>query len=461
MVHRSCFEALEYSPSNECPWSEWGALLEFLALSKGGVPARYRDAYGATYGPGYTELTGKSAARELYIYQDNTYIQQHVYPGLSTTQHASVADALASASSLWTLALTNVTARRGHGNPLSDQSNSMHTIKSDYLQPYASSFCAPDTLEGIHDERPLLFPTLLGANDASQSDTNMTFYGFKGLESVPAITKPEISRPEIFETPGSTSEYRLRWIDFSEDQFKGSSIGAIMFLPKADGNQSQPILACNLAAGWGESLVKVQASYDDSSDFVSSTVESAGLQFVVDSSRLDNAPAGQVITSNFFEYPYFPQVPINITQGWADHLSPRIIKSNSTIINRLMQEQVFPGDPKSYAHFVLSGLVVNGLARIGFTSSLQGDLRTVTKSSTDVELDGNYWLSGKGDVFTVNSSQANNWVKLYMESTLQGYSYNVINTAPRVAIAILTLYCVVALCHMFYAGISGGLSSDF
>ena len=120
-----------------------------------------------------------------------------------------------------------------------------------------------------------------------------------------------------------------------------------------------------------------------------------------------------------------------------------------------MQEQMWPGDPKSYAHFVLSGLVANGLARTGFSSILQGDVKTVPGPSGDTQLDGNFWLSGKGDAFIVNATEAQNWTKLRMESTLQGHSYNVIGTPPKVAIAILMVYCVVAFCHIIYAGTSG------
>ena len=182
----------------------------------------------------------------------------NVYPFLSTTQQAAVADGLVSAANLWALSLTNVTARKGHGNALSDQSNSAHTIKEDYFQPYVSSFCSPDTIEGLDDDRPLVLPTLLGANMGSQSDTTIEYQGFKGLTSVPAMTKSGTPRSKFLDTTGDLSRYRLTWVELFEDNFNGSSIGAIIHLPNPTNTSSHPILSCNLAAGWGASTASVQ-----------------------------------------------------------------------------------------------------------------------------------------------------------------------------------------------------------
>lgn len=160
-VPSSCHQALAGIGSNQCLWSEWTSILEFLSLGKGAIPGPYTDRYGFTRVPGYVGISGKSAVRRLYLGELDDFILQNVYPAVSTTQQAAVADALLSAANLWFLSLTNVTARRGHGNPLSDQSNSAHTIKDGYFQPYVSSFCVPDTIEGLDDDRSLVLPTLL------------------------------------------------------------------------------------------------------------------------------------------------------------------------------------------------------------------------------------------------------------------------------------------------------------
>ena len=423
------------------------------------MPEFYRNLYGVTGSLGYVELSGKSVTRQFYVQEDEEYYSQNVYPVIGTTQQAAVADALGSATSLWLLALTNVTARSGHGNPLSDQSDSTHRIESDYYQPYVSSFCVPDTLEGESDSRPLVFPTLLDANTKSQSDTTIQFYGRQGLESVPGITKSGMLRSSIYDKSKIPSMYHLKWIDLNEDRFRGSSTGAVMFLPRTPGNQSQPVLMCNLAAGWGSSAISIQQSLSVLSGSTSSTVTWDMSEDPDASIQITMEPTYKAAYPNIgFSYPQFPQVPINISESWANLLSPRFNSTNDTIINRLMQVQVFPGEPRAQAHFVLSAMVANGLARIGFSSELQGQLRTISGVNGSVQLDGNYWLAGKGDSFIVNVSQAKNWTKLRLESTLEGHAYNTIGTPPRIAIAVLTTYCIVVLCHVFYAGISGMLS---
>ena len=453
----TCALALEQHVSNECPWSEWTSILEYLAISKDTVPEAYADLYGIVYSPGHVELSGKSVTRELYIAEDQDYAPQNVWPAQSTTQQAAVADAFGSATYLWLLALTNVTAQRGHGNPLSDQSDSFHQIKSEYYQPYVSSACIFDTLEGENDSRSLVFPTLLGANDESQSDTSIEFNGLQGLESMPAITKPGSHRSSIYDKSMVPSMYHLRWIELNEDRFRGSSIGAVMFLPSTNGDQTQTVLMCNLAAGWGTSSVSLQQSLSTSSGSVSSTINWVMPKNDNVSVQTVNVPVKQDERDLAFRYPQFPQIPINISESWANLLTPRFNSSNDTIINRLMQEQVFSGDPTSYAHFVLSAMVSNGLARIGFSSELQGQVKTTSGVDGSVQLDGNYWLAGKGDSFIVNASQAKNWTKLQLESTLEGHAYNTIGTPPRLAIAVLIAYCIVVLCHVLYAGISGML----
>ncbi|KAA6415999.1 MAG: hypothetical protein FRX48_00718 [Lasallia pustulata] len=111
---------------------------------------------------------------------------------------------------------------------------------------------------------------------------------------------------------------------------------------------------------------------------------------------------------------------------------------------------------------MLVGLVTNGLARVGFKNRLQGSLKTFRNSKTnDTVLDGNCWISGKGDFFIVDPIESKDWVKLPVESGLQGYAYNTTGTAPKVAIAFLLTYCLFALSHILYAGFSGISSTSW
>lgn len=457
MVPDGCHYDSERSDRSECPWSEWTSIRGFFALTKETIPYPYGQLFNDHQFPGYADLSGKSAIRQLYVEQETVFAPHNEYPGIRTTQHAAIADALVSASSLWYLALTNVTARRGHGNPLSDQADSTHSIRSNYSQPYVASFCTSDTFQGQQDHRPITFPALLDANNISQSDT--TLYSGAGPKVVPAITKPGSSKSSILNVSKPTPDHHIWWIELPETQFEGSSIGAIISLPTYDQNQSRQFMTCNIAAGWGDSVVSVPAVNSASTGIVSSILGDGNPNDAYRPPIRVNPNPGplQYRAGLGYGYPGFPQSSINLTQSWCESLNPILTICNSTVFHQLMQvqEAIMPGNPYSLASRLLSSMIANGLARLSFPSTLQGDLRTFLGPSNSVEIDGNYWLSGKGDVFTVNDSEAKNWTKLYMESRLQGHAYNTIGTSPKVAIAILTAYCVFAICHVFYAGYSG------
>ena len=102
-------------------------------------------------------------------------------------------------------------------------------------------------------------------------------------------------------------------------------------------------------------------------------------------------------------------------------------------------------------------LLANGLSNIGATGTLQGEVKTVVEPGAGGyrKIDGDYWFSGKGDMFTVDPEESMNWVKLRMDSTINGYAYNIRGVSSKVAISFLLAYCVLTLTHILYAAISG------
>ena len=97
-------------------------------------------------------------------------------------------------------------------------------------------------------------------------------------------------------------------------------------------------------------------------------------------------------------------------------------------------------------------IVTNELTRIGYESTLQGSPKSIPGTPF---IDDNYWLSGKGNVFTVDPVESKDWVKLHVNSTLQGYAYNTQTIPPRLTIGVITLYCTITLAHIIYSGITG------
>ena len=467
-VPENCSFAPEGLLSNGFPSSDWEKLQQYLGLSSKYLPGSYQETYKFTMNPAEMELYGKSSQRQLVTAQDTDY-DPRLTPMIATTQQVAISDALATTGALWFMSLYNITARSGHGLPLYDQSDAIHTLSGQSYQPFSGAICAADIIRDDTDTRPVAFPLLYQTNDPSTTNANITL---PDNFSVPAILYPGISREDLVSTAGSLSQYRLRWAELPQDLFNGSSIGAVISLPQSSSTSSsqaslpQKIILCNLAAGWGSTIPQIHTF----GGAISSTTSEITSEITSDDAASN--PGGEMVetptfsTENvnqeiFWKYQKYPQRPINVTPDWAHYLNPTVQSANRSVFDLVMQQPfIFQGLEQStstanYVSLALTARMANGLARVGFESTLQGSPRSIISHDGTSWIDGSYWLSGKGNVFTVDPVESKDWVKLHVNSTLQGYAYNTENTSSRVAIAILTMYCVVAIAHLLYSGISG------
>ena len=179
-----------------------------------------------------------------------------------------------------------------------------------------------------------------------------------------------------------------------------------------------------------------------------------------DYSGVTQAESKAVASAINYDLPYFPEKPIIVTEAWADYLNPFVPALNTTVIDTLVSTckpaaELSSLDRITVAKWALAGLLANGLASIGATSTLQGNIKTVMSPDGTTEWDGDYWFSGKGDMFIVDPEESKDWVKLRVDSTIDGYAYNIRGAAPKIAISFLLAYCIIALGHVLYAGISG------
>ena len=444
-----------------CPSVGWQAIIGNSAIASQTIPEPYKDYFRRSQGPEVNYVTGRSSVRQLVFEQADDYVGLGVRPILATAQHAALSDAITMTGALWSLSLANITASAGHGAPLSDQSDAIHTIVSDYSQPYSSVVCVPDTIDDTHAEARLAFPLLPNANSQKLINGNMSFEVCSQQRTVPTIAHPTILRRDIFTCPGPLDSFRTRWIELHSNVFQGSSIGAVIYFPRPQSDKTQKVLLCNVSAGWGLSKLSMKTL-------------NSGVSAVSSKRRLPDAlnnkgkgPSMQVTNTPTYEYendigsspptyelPFFPKQPINISESWTRFLDPSLEGLNTSLIDVVMRTQIFSCAPYATAEVALAGLVVNGLSQTSATSRLQGHVRTVGPNG-DGGLDGNYWVSGKGNAFIVDPEQSVNWTKFYVESTLEGHAYNTLTTPPKIAIAVLSVYCIIALAHVFYAGITG------
>ena len=415
---------------------------------------------GFAYNPAWVELTGQSSQRRLSIVAD--YDEVSDIPGqvVATTQQSVVADTLAETGNLWTYLVSNVSTS-GHGSVLQRQ-DAVHAISSGYYQPYTSALCATDIVHGPHDESAVAFPAPPGVQAdlmLGQSEYNDSILG------VPSFLYAGLTRDQILSTPGSIEESRLKWVELPQDPFNGSAIGAVILLPRSDSNSTQELIVCTLGAGWGSSFLNT-STFDGDMTFLTSLVDPSAKS----SDEWDESPDSDNLESQAemfavdkvveYDLPFFPQKPVTVTEDWAHYLNPFVPALNATVIDILMSTsspaaQMSDLDQISVAEWALAGLLATGLASIGATAKLQGDIKTIVKSDGSSEWDGDYWFSGKGDVFIVDPEESKDWVKFRVYSTIDGYAYSVRGAPPKVAIAFLLAYCIIALSHVVYAGISG------
>ncbi|CAD6577447.1 MAG: hypothetical protein ASARMPRED_008282 [Alectoria sarmentosa] len=419
-----------------CPFHGWEAIQDYIYTGYNVLDPEYLASFGVLNPPNWVDVTGHGSQRRLLIGAD--YGQPEGYdpiPIMATTQQSVVADTLTETGDLWVNAVSNITTS-GHGSVL-QREDTVHTISSGYLQPYTMASCANDVIRGPQDDTAVAFPLppavepSLMLNQAKYNDSILDIYSF-----------------------------------VYPDPFNGSAIGAVILLPRSTTNLTQEILLCTLGAGWGSTLINT-SSYAGGVTFTTSLVDLSAIPnqtpFNESSPNFNElsqaeSAAGDSVCNYYL--PYFPEKPVIVTEAWANYMNPFIPALNTTVIDALMStnqpvEELLSQNQIVVAKWALAGLLANGLASIGATGTLQGNIKTVMKPDGSSELDGNYWFSGKGNVFTVDPEESKDWVKLRVDSTINGYAYNIRGASPKVAISFLLVYCIIALSHVLYAGISG------
>ena len=250
-IPKDCLITDPNGQDQTCSSSQWPKIKDYLSLVKQIIPLSYKNEFLVAQGPIQIDLTDRASIRNLILVEDETFLSSGPRPLLATTQHVAISNALTNTGSLWALALTNVTAQKGHGSPLSDQSDAIHSISHDYQQPYNSVVCIPDSARSIDDPTPIGVPYLPNANSVTFTDGNSTYDDCFSRTQVTARTKkyPLMTRGQMFNSSKPSSHFGLQWLALDRDLLEGSSLGAIVMLPKTTANDTQNVLICKLSAG--------------------------------------------------------------------------------------------------------------------------------------------------------------------------------------------------------------------
>ena len=456
--------AISNAETIACPSHGWEVVQDYVYTTMNALDAEYFALVDVGGAPEWLEVAGRSSHRSLKIAAE--YVEPEGFdPNLAsaTTQQTAVAEALTETAQLWTDAVSNISTR-GHGAVLNRQ-DTAHAIYDAYYQPYAMVSCGLDYIRGPHDDSAVAFPVPPGIQTnpiVNPADYNDSILGIN------AFVYPNITKDQLLSTPGPPEDVRLKWVELPQNPFNGSAIGAVILLPRPIANLTQEIILCDVGAGWGSSNINISSSDGGMTSTTSVIDPSAIVPVKLDDSHnttlleaslvseAENLASDSVLS---YSRPLFPEKLIIVTEAWATYLNPVIPSLNTTVIDALMStspddRQLTTLEKVLAARWVLAGLLVNGLASIGATSRLQGDIKTIA-GSDPIQLDGDYWFAGKGDMFIVDPKESKDWVKLRVDSTIEGYAYNIRGTSPKVAITFLLIYCVIALSHVLYAGISG------
>ena len=191
----------------------------------------------------------------------------------------------------------------------------------------------------------------------------------------------------------------------------------------------------------------------------------AGLPFGALFSGLQVSQASYLWSIEFWGTAYSEQLPFRRRLGIISVISIAILLATtigpSSAILLIPRLDYWPaGSTDIWLNATFQDLTAGPISTkfrfFGSTSHLQGTVKQVTEPDQSIGLDGNYWFAGKGNnVFQVDSVESKDWVKFRVSSAVIGYAYNTHGPTPKVAISVLLIYCLGALIHIVYAGISG------
>lgn len=438
--------------SNACPASEWYALRDYLS-AMGSQYSAPREVYVLALES--CLIHGQNSASNLISGRYEADDTAAPFTSSAVTQQAVVSDALSAAGSLWFGSLENLTANAGHGSPLSDQSNAIHRIVNDYKQPASKATCLPLEIGSNDASQLVAFPLLPLTHQPTLDARNLTSR-IGRIGPYKAIEHPNWTYSQLFDAPGDVEGYRIKWMESPQATFVDSSIGVAILLPQSPSTIMQRVLVCNIAATWGASGLKVATTglgVGTAEGFIQNPNIRRSRKPISESQLPPHTPGTPI--------PGFQNL-ITISESWARYLNPFVGNSNTTLFNILMQETQFKlqqGGKPDEAEILIPALALvmlttNGLARLGWGSTLQGVVKR-KGAYRDGHLDIDYWLSGKGDVFEVDPIKSKNWTSFRVESSLEGYAYNTLTAPPKIALAIMMVYCLLVLGHTIYSGITG------
>ncbi|KAH0536772.1 hypothetical protein FGG08_006375 [Glutinoglossum americanum] len=342
----------------------------------------------------------------------------------ATVPQAALADGMSMAGTWWPTAARFAQHRLGLHYIFQKEA----FLSTETLQPITRAQCSP-------------------LNNRTNSTSNLlTFPRFDDVNPITTFFTDDQMWQDAFETNSTVrSNANLYWVKLDGATAPNSTMGAVVVLPIPKDENRLVYMTCNIDARWAESLI--WRFYADN------TMNVWGAP--------SNVPTFDIGRVNF----NWTWRAISSTVEWAQSLNPVIDDQNTTTFSSIAATAAI-NSSSDVTHApvieaILAMMFADGLARIGSTASLQGQLKE--GGDPNGSSDGK-WVDEFmkfGDAYYLPEQAPSNWLKPRLRVSVYGWSYTSRDPTSRFALSILFTHILLAICHLMYSLIWGLSSSSW
>jgi hypothetical protein len=255
---------------------------------------------------------------------------------------------------------------------------------------------------------------------------------------------PVSLRPNVDELPFS----QIYWRQLPPEIYGNSTMGAVITLPNPANTTGEAYLTCNIDSRWAEGIIAPCGSgmY-------------CGSPILAGSDTYDEYQ----FQHSLLEWEW---QPVKADVDWVAAVNPPVTYRGNNVTafaaiayaagihTNLENRNVIEG--------ILAMMFTDALSRTNSGATLQGALKGAGNDyGSRFPTDGQWvdeWMS-YGNAFEVDEGASRDWVPLRMKTQVNGYAYSFEGITIKLAITILMLHAVLALCHTAYE-VGSGLSSS-
>ena len=327
----------------------------------------------------------------------------------------------------------------------SDEFDLPAIARIEQLQPYASVYCQPNAIFGAHDTRPFQFPTTYVAGCPSPVD------GCPYSNNVSTIDYLGSNRGQIFSQWKSSPQGQVIWIhNISISSPQSTALGAIVIQPDMCESQYLMTSACVIGAQWANTTSYIRDPTGSASSF------SKGITY---GNEFLGTATSNLTPTDLAILPDWSQPSIPLSVPWATSLDQVTDVKNRTVSDNLLRlmfttDNICPETgsyvssdlERPYMHErLLATMVANGMAH----ASSPGQL-----CLSNTPLSGWECTDANGKNGPTFSGPPPG-VLLTMKCSVPGYAWNLDGVPIKIALIILTIYCIYIGGFVIYTFVSG------